>query len=259
MKVFIFSFAVNDKFPLDIMRRQFDKYMQEEFEFVLFNDAEDPQMEANINTVASHNKIKCVRVPQHVHSVKSNPSVCYAATLNWAVREYAPAHGCEVVALMHSDLFPICNASISGIIGEMMAASTVEFRLIGDEGITYMYPAFTIVNMARLKNPNELDFGLDPGLDAGGRTKNFIKAHPNEVKFLPNHQISYFIATMAEDDPVGKYYREDLAICRKYGLSAGWIAEGFYHYMAGSQWNSGNPAFAQGHRERMDLFLKNFY
>jgi hypothetical protein len=113
--------------------------------------------------------------------------------------------------------------------------------------------------MRRLKNPKTLDFGFDPGMDCGGRTKDFIRDNANAVKFLPNHQISYFIATMSENDPVAKYYRDDLAICRQHGLSAGWISEGFYHYMAGSQWNSGNPTFAKGHRERMELFLKNFY
>jgi hypothetical protein len=111
--------------------------------------------------------------------------------------------------------------------------------------------------MKRLNTPQELDFGLEPGLDTGARTMSFIRTYPNCVKFLAHHQIYNLFATMSEE--VGKYYKEDLAICRKYGLSAGWVAEGFYHHMAGSQWNAGHPAFAQGHKERMDLFLKNFY
>ncbi|HVI42034.1 MAG TPA: hypothetical protein VM577_15390 [Anaerovoracaceae bacterium] len=257
MKVSIFSFAVNDKFPLDIMARQFKKYMQEEYELILFNDAYDAQMEKNINIVASYNNITCVRVPQNIHQVQ-NPSECYASTLNWAVREYAVKNNCEIVVLMHSDLFPICDVSISNILGDNIAASTMEFRIVNNKGINYFYPAFTIVNMKLLKNPQELDFGLDPGLDVGGRTKDFIAKYPNSVKFLANHQVSYFLATLG-DDPAGKYYETDISICRKYGLSAGWIAEGFYHYMAGSQWNAGNPAFAQGHKERMDLFLRYFY
>lgn len=258
MKVSFFSFAVNDKFPLDIMRRQFDKHMKEEFNFVLFNDASDAQTEANINTVASYNKINCVRVPQHIHRSKNDPSPCYAETLNWAVRDYAVKNDCEVIALMHSDLFPICNVSISEIIGNYTIASTMEFRIMDGQGVNYFYPAFTIINVKRLKDPQELDFGLEPGLDAGGKTKDFIKKYAQDVKFLGNHQISYFIQTL-NDEPIAKYYKDDLAIARKYGLSAGWIAEGFYHYMAGSQWNGSNPTFAQGHKERMDLFLQYFY
>jgi len=159
---------------------------------------------------------------------------------------------------MHSDLFPICNVSVSEILGEHIIASTVEFRLMDGGGVNYLYPAFTIINMKLLKEPSQLDFGLEPGLDVGGKTKDFIKNNALGVKFLPNHQTSYILATLNEE-PIANYYRDDLTICRKYGLSAGWIAEGFYHYMAGSQWNGANPAFAQGHKERMDLFLKYFY
>ena len=39
MKISIFSFAVNDKFPIDIMYRQFGKYLKDDFNFILMNDA----------------------------------------------------------------------------------------------------------------------------------------------------------------------------------------------------------------------------
>ena len=172
-----------------------------------------------------YNKIPCVRVPQHIHVGNSGPSPSYAATLNWAVRDYAVKNNCEIIALMHSDLFPICNVSVSEILGEHIIASTVEFRLMDGGGVNYLYPAFTIINMKLLKEPSQLDFGLEPGLDVGGKTKDFIKNNALGVKFLPNHQPSYILATLNEE-PIANYYRDDLTICRKYGLSAGWIAEG---------------------------------
>lgn len=259
MKISIFSFAVNDKFPIDIMHRQFIKYMKDDFEFILFNDAFDPRMEKNINEIAAYNKINCVRVPQNIHRVH-NPSTGYATTLNWALHDYATANKCEIVVLMHTDVFPICEVSIANILGENIVASTTEFRIIDGKGITYLYPALTIVNMALLKNPRELDFGLDAGLDTGGKTKEFIKNNAGLVKFLANHQTSYFFHTLKEDEPMAKYFKEDLEICRAHGISAGWIAEGLYHYMAGSQWNAAeNPNFAAGHKKKMELFLKYFY
>jgi len=257
MKISIFSFAVNDKFPLDIMYRQFKKFLKEDFEFILFNDAYDPEMEKSINTVTSYNNIKCVRVPQNIHVVQ-NPSDSYAHTLNWAVRDYAKNNDCEIIVLMHSDVFPICDTSISNIIGNSIAASTMEYRLVDGGGINYFYPAFTIVNMKLLEDVNELDFSPCPGLDTGGKTKDFVTNHANSVKFIVNHQIANFIYTLNEE-PISKYFKEDLDICRSHGLSAGWIAEGFYHYMAGSQWNSANSAFAEGHIKRMNLFLAYFY
>lgn len=258
MKISFFSFAVNTLFPLDITHRQFKKFMKEDFEFILFNDAYDPVMEKNINTIASYNKIPCVRVPQNIHGVR-NPSECYASTLNWALREYAVDNNCEIIVLMHSDIFPICDVSISNIIGNDIIASTPEFRLLNGKGVNYFYPAFTIVNMKLLKNVNELDFSLMPGLDVGGKTKEFIEKYPDSYKFIPNHQAAYFLATLNGTESLAQYFKKDLEITKAVGLSSGWIAEGFYHYMAGSQWNSENPAFASGHKQRMDLFLAYFY
>jgi hypothetical protein len=259
MKVSIFYFAVNDKFPIDIAYRQFKKYLKDDFDFILLNDAADTQIEHSINTIASANNIKSVRVPQHIHnSGPQDPSFAYSTSLNWALHEYAAQNDFEIIVLMHSDVFPVCDVSIVDILGEYIIASTTEFRIRDNVGITYLYPAFTIINMKKLSNPQVLDFGTEPGLDVGGKTYEFIKNFSNQVKFINNHQIEYFIAIL-ENDPAAEYYKADLTICRSHGLSAGWVAEGFYHYMAGSQWNSSNPIFAAGHKKRMDLFLNYFY
>lgn len=258
MKIHIFSFAVNDKFPIDIAHRQFTKYLKDDFEYILFNDASNAQTEKDINMVCDYNKIKNVRIPQSIHNVH-NPSECYGRTLNWAVRNYAVTNNCETIVLMHADVFPIFDVSISNILGNSIAASTAEFRILNGKPTNYFYPAFTIINMKLLKNVNDLDFGLEPGLDVGGKSKDFIEKNTNSIKFLPNHQTSYFINTMDSSYPLVKYFTDDLTICKNHGLSTGWIAEGFYHYMAGSQWNSANPTFASGHEKRMNLFLNYFY
>lgn len=258
MKISFFSFAVNAAFPLDIAFRQFQKYMKEDYEYIVFNDAYDPQMEKDINTICEFNKIPCVRAPQHIHGAQ-DPSVSYAESLNWALWEYAPKGNFETIVLMHSDVFPVFDSTVSDILGDSIVASTPEFRLIDGKGINYFYPAFTIINMSKLSNPKELDFRPCVGLDTGGRTKDFIEKYPNQTKFIPNHQIEYFARALG-DNPAAEYYKEDLKITRKYGISSGWCANNFYHYLAGSMWNVGlNPDFAQGHKERMELFLKYFY
>jgi len=257
MKISIFSFAVNDKFPIDILYRQYKKYIKEDFEFILFNDAMDAQMEQNINIIAHNNKINCERVPQEIHNVQ-NPSEAYAETLNWAVQEYAIKNDNEIIALVHTDIFPIQDIKISNIIKNNIVASTMEYRSIKGEDIHYLYPAFTIINMKLVKDPNELDFGCARGLDTGGKTKDFVKNNKELVRFIDHYQISV-IPDMSKYRFLSKYFYADLDICQRHNLSAGWIAEGFYHYVAGSQWNGGNPTYAQGHEKRMKLFLEFFY
>jgi hypothetical protein len=231
--------------------------MKEDFEFVLFNDAMDAKSEADINLITSYNNINCVRVPQEIHKIQ-NPSEGYSSTLNWAVQDYAVKNNCEIIVLLHSDIFPIHDVNVSNIIENNIAASTTEYKIINGEGFIYFYPAFTIINMTLLQNVKDIDFGLEPGLDVGGKTKDFIKNNQKQVKFLENSQVLNYIST-AQDTPFLQYFRDDLYICGKYGLSAGWVCDGFYHYMAGSQWNSYFPSFAEGHKLRMQLFLKYFY
>lgn len=252
MKISIFSFAVNNKFPIDIQYRQFKKYLKEDFEFILFNDAFEDQAEKDINTITSYNNISCVRVPQRIHGVQ-NPSESYAETLNWAVRDYAVNNNCEVIVLIHTDVFPIQETSILDIIKDYIVASVTEYRILNGKGIIHFYPAFTIINMNLLKEPNTLDFGLAPGLDTGGKTHYFISNNSDKVKFIDNPQTSNLLKELPE------FFKLNLQLCQQYGLSAGWVADGFYHYIAGSMWNATDQIFAEGHKKRMALFLAHFY
>lgn len=255
MKISIFSFAVNHFFPIDIQYRQFKKYIKEDFEFILFNDAIDKKMEDNINLITSFNNIKCVRVPQQIHKV-NNPSEGYAATLNWAVKEFAVKNNLEIIVLVHTDVIPIDDICISNIIENNIIASTIEARTINDRVLFYFYPALTIINMKY--NIDDLDFGLSPGLDTGGKTHLFIEKNTTGVKFIPNHQIDSMLHTL-EKHRLYEYFKLNVDICKKHILGAGWIAENFYHFIAGSRWNSSDLLSIEGHKQRMDLFLRYFY
>lgn len=256
MRISVFSFAVNDKFPIDIMHRQFRKYMGDEIEFLIFNDAYDPKQEESINAICAYNKITCVKVPQHIHTI-DNPSECYADALNWAIRTHTKHR--EVVILAHTDVFPVGPINIPSIIEDKAIVGPTESREIDGKNIIYFYPALIFLNMKRIVDVEELNFSPELGLDCGGKTHWFIENRPELVKFIFNDQIVNVMESF--DKQHYDYFREDLAICRSHGLNAGWVAGGgFYHYMAGSGWNIGDkPSFAAGHKKRMDLFLSLFY
>jgi hypothetical protein len=257
MKISIFSFATNDKFPIDIQYRQFKKFLKDEFEFILFNDAFTPSMQQAIETIVTYNQIDHVNVPQHIHRVQ-NPSEGYAATLNWAVKDFAINRGCEIILLVHADVFPTQPLSVIDILGKNFVASTVEYRKIDGKEIYYLYPALTAINMKNVGNLiSTLDFSVARGLDTGGMTFNFVEKNNSLVRRL-NNLASDGMARLSSGE-LKEYLEADLQICSQYKLNKGWFCEGFYHYMAGSQWNSSNPAMINGHSERMKLFLKYFY
>ncbi len=255
MKISIFSFAVNDKFPIDIQHRQFRKHCPDD-RFILFNDAVEEQMVNNLNITASYSNIECVRVPQSIH-IRQNPSEGYAATLNWALHRYSVDNDLETIVMMHSDVFPLQHINIQEIIGDHVVASVTECREFKGETIHYLYPALTIINVKALGDVSQLNFECDLGLDTGGKTHTYVMKNRDKVKFIGNHQIPN---AMKELTPgLQEYFAADLEICKAHGLNSGWIAEGFYHYMAGSQWNALDNTLRDGHKNRMDLFLKYFY
>lgn len=259
MSVTVIAFAVNDKFPLGFVYRQFAKHLKDPFEFVVLNDAQDKEASEGIASTASAGGIRCVRVPQDIHT-DNGPSLSYAQTLNWAVREFVVNNAGGLVVFIHADIFPICDVSLSSIIGEYAIASTMEFRALNGLPITHIYPTLTIINPNKIENAVEsLNFGCADGLDTGGMTRAFVENNQSKIKFLVHHQVEYFARTLHSDDAFAAYLKADIAIARQHGLSAGWICEGFYHYMAGSQWNiTDEPAFSEGHDKRARLF-REFY
>ena len=303
MKLFIFTFAVNDKFPIDIQYKQFKKYLQDDFEFIIFNDAFDTNTVHSIDKIAQNINVKCVRVPQKIHKDNQNPSEAYAETLNWASRVYALNDDHDTILLVHTDIFPIRTVSVLDILGSHQIASVMESRPFLNTSIEYIYPTFTILKISELKDKiHQLDFAggkinavasnsennntysrdasniyyytdnlnyneLVMGLDTGAMTGYFIKRYPETIKYLDQLQVRDVFNKEITDENAEKFkytslisfFESNNEICTQYGLSPGWITNGFYHYIAGSQWNSrNNLVFQQGHNLRGELFKKYF-
>lgn len=248
MKLTVFSFAVNDKFPIKTQINQFKKNIKDNYEFILLNDANNNEMIDSINNIAKDMSVKCIRVPQDIHKYY-NPSVAYAEALNWLVLTHIPINKdkYELILIVHSDVFPLIPLHVSNIIGSQTIASTMEVRNTGIDIVDYIYPAFTIINTKTIREPQLLDFNCGKvertingvktytGLDTGGMTYKYIDKYKSDIKFIPHYQI-YGVVPDYGDKTV-EYLKYDYKICKKNKLNSGWFAEGFYHYVAGSQWN----------------------
>lgn len=268
MKTLVCTFATNNKFPITLQYAQFNKYMKNQFEFILFNDAYNEHETTKLQQIAEDLKITCVRVPQNIHH-NNNASECYARTLNWAVKTYLSTVQ-EIVLLVHSDVFPVADIYVADIIQDNHIATTYEIRQ-GSEGkvVTYFYPALTFINM-KTADIKLLDFNCrlgrgstceTVGLDTGGLTHTYFEKYKCNVKLLEAIQISnknYF----PENEDLNSYFSQIYDICRKYELSSGWYAVGFYHYIAGSQWDAPVGAIKrqEGHQKKLntccDFFLQ---
>ncbi len=238
MKVTIFSFAVNDKFPIDLQYKQFQKNIREDFEFILINDAFTPEMTTILSTIAKNIGVKCVCVPQEIHKIH-NPSVGYADALNWLVKTYVKNKNFEIIMIVHADIFPLQLISIEDIIKNYTIASTMEYRMAKETKFHYIYPALTLINIKTVKDIDMLNFDCgkvdNVGLDTGGMTYSYINKYTNDVRFIEDDRVPSNKFNFG--DRINRYLKYDYRICKKHKLNDGWFAEGLFHYVAGSQWN----------------------
>lgn len=306
MTITIFSYAVNNNFPIDIQYNNFKKHIKENFEFILFNDANNSTNMDDINNIAEKLNIKCVKVPQEIHTAYSNlsPSLAYAETLNWSIQEYAMKNNSlDIILQVHTDVFPIKSLSIMDLLDGNAIATTFEIRNVDGLILKYFYPALTLIDLNSIKdvvkdlkynccsvncekntnkhisitdednisytNKNFTVDKISQRLDTGGMTIYFIEKHSSKkIKYLNNNNFfgmkddklnKIEAIKFDEKTSIYQYVKEDFLICQEYGLNPGWHCEGFYHYIAGSQWNSkDNNNYKIGHIKRLDLLYKYF-
>ena len=67
-KVLIFTYAYNRPEFIKYQYLTFKKFMLDEYEFVVFNDARDNEMRKKIEHECKNFGLECVRIPQEIHS-----------------------------------------------------------------------------------------------------------------------------------------------------------------------------------------------
>jgi hypothetical protein len=268
----VLSFAHNNKFPISLQYNQFKKHVKEPFTFAVMNDASKQQDEAEILAASQALGVTMVRLPQSIHASSNNPSDGYGHALNWTLRSFLPCDPeADIAVLVHTDVFPVFDVSILDLVGEGHIASTAEARVCPEGAIVHLYPALTIVHL-RKTELSFLDFSCrhtigegqtlaTMGLDTGGQTFEYLKRYGSHVRFLPSHQLRDAAPHFPSPNPsLDEYFRRIKEVCSSQSLNAGWYADGFYHFIAGSQWiaSSSTAAQIEAHRQKMALCTSYF-
>ena len=66
-KVLIFTYAHNRPDFIEIQHKTFEKFLQDDYEFVVWNDANNNNMSKNIENMSKKYNIRCIRIPQEIH------------------------------------------------------------------------------------------------------------------------------------------------------------------------------------------------
>lgn len=190
-KVLIITHCYSRPDFITLQKKLFEKFLDDDYEFVVFNDAQTESMANLIETVCKENELLCIRIPQDIHTLPYLPrlpeeslqqsNVRHANCVQFSLDVLGFDH-LGIVFIVDSDMFLLRNFSISHY---MEPKDIAAFTKTAPGNIFCLCPALTILNMPKLPDVRTLNFncGRIYGflVDSGGWTHYYLKDH-SEVK-----------------------------------------------------------------------------
>jgi hypothetical protein len=196
-KVLLLTHSYNRPDFIALQEATFKRFLQDEYEFVVFNDGPTPKLARKIEEECAQLGIRCVSIPQEIHQQPyltrqpwedvNCPSVRTANALQYSFNTLGFQHE-GLVAVVDSDMFLIREFSIEEYLGDASIAAVGQWR--GSMGcIQYIWNGIMFFNMETLPNKHTLNFNCGTVLgnhtDTGGFTYYYFQQNPEvRVKYM---------------------------------------------------------------------------
>ena len=180
----------------------FQKFMKDDYTFIIFNDAKDPSIEKEINVICKKLNLSCIRIPQEIHNrpylhrlpgenYHSSPVRC-ANVVQYSLDNYGFDYDGPVV-IIDSDMFLIRPFSVNELLNTCDIAAVGQSR----STINYLWNGLVFLNMPKLPNKRELNWNCGrvqgSSVDVGGYTYYYLQKYPSvKVNYLGvNHSLNF--------------------------------------------------------------------
>ena len=210
-KVRIFTFHYNKPDFIEFQHRTLEKFLQDNYELIVFNDAREEEYNVAIRNTCERLGIKCIRYEPEWHFIEplndliysyvinpnvqlhvgfspdlfgiaNQPSVRHCHVIQYALNQHGYSHD-DIVVILDGDCFPIRPVSIRALIaGKGMIGA---YRYVREEGIGYMWVPFVRIDTPHLHDHADLMFHLDvinnKLHDSGAHSYHYMVNHPQVV------------------------------------------------------------------------------
>ena len=255
-KVFLITHSYNRPDFIEIQYKTFNRFLKDDYEFVVFNDAPDMKMENQIVKMCQKYAIKCIRIPQTIHDMPylpheggfNSPHARCANVVQYSLDTFG--FDCDgIVAIIDSDLFLIHDFSIEEYMNGYDIAAWAQ-----DRGkVQYIWNGIVFLDMRRLPNKRTLNFNCgtveDETVDVGGYTYYYFQQNPTVAYKMMNglymKRRAYKSLPSNLDSSVKKFLR------RKPDNIEFFIDFAFLHYRSGANWNKKSSKY---HEKKTKLF-----
>lgn len=189
-KVLIFTHVYNRPDFIELQYLTFKKFLEDEYEFIVFSDACNQHMMYAIKNTCKRLNIKHIPIPQHIHKIpylkrwpkeKFNaPAVRNVNAVMYSLNTLGFEHD-DILVLLDSDVFFLKKISIK----ELLKDHDIVGMRLGNGFITYLWHGLIFLNMKTLPDIKTLDFNCgrvnDKPVDAGGHSYYYLNEHPELV------------------------------------------------------------------------------
>ncbi len=272
-KIIIFTYSYNRPDFIEIQFKTFKKFLKDDYEFIIINDAPEPGMAQDINDICQAYNLKCITVPQEIHDRpylhrlnrgpyfiidSQSPCVRNCNVVQYSLDQIGFHHN-DIVALFDSDLFLIREFSITDYLKD--------YDLAGfNRAIEYTYPRntrdFLWIGLIFLDIPrmqNKMAFNVNCGViygigaDSGGYTNYYLSQ--GKVKYLNRIRIDPFIC---EKCTAEKNYRcyHNTEVLKKNGFAKNDIQ---LIQNTPIDWGSGSKELGMHQGRNLEFFLNNTF
>lgn len=262
-KVLIIAPHYNRPDFIEIQHKMFQKFLKDEYEFVVFNDATDATLASAIKTMCNQYGLQCFRIPQEIHNRPylprlqgenyHAPAVRNCNAIQYALNEYGFTHD-DILVLMDSDLFLIKEFSFKDYLKGYDLAGL-------KQGMGYLWIGFVILDMAALPNIETLNFNCgrvnNIPVDAGGHSYYYLQNNPTICpKFFaqsyPQHLRSIEKLKEQNFDQAAIDFIMENPSNIEYMLD-----NSFLHYRGGTNWDHKSTQYHQQKTSLLNTYITN--
>lgn len=262
--VLLITHAYNRPDFIEIQDKTFKKFLQDDYEFVVFNDAPGEPMARAIASTCQNLGIRCIRIPQSIHTQPylpkglgedgNNSCKRCAHVVQYSLDILGFDHT-DLVAIIDSDMFLIKPFSIRQYMKDIQLAGVPQSRENGVSCVEYFWNGLVFFDMPALPDKKSINFNCGRvegiGVDVGGYTYYYLKNHPD----LRRKNIDCLYTHNIEELKHIFFTKELIWFIDQSPDNIEFLIHGtFLHYRGGTNWNGKSPEY---HQQKTNI-LHNF-
>lgn len=277
-KILIFTCTFNRPDFIEIQHKTLEAFLEDEYEFVVFDDSRDPRITAKMQDTCVNLSIRYVKVPQEIHDRPyfprepgtdyNHPTIRNVNAVQYFLDTLGFDHD-DIVVLLDSDIFLVKPFSIR----ECMRGYDMIGAQSGNGFVSYMWHVLTFLDMRTLPNRRTLTFNCgringNP-VDGGGFSYYYLKDNPGIKYKYSRHFYSDNLSCRecaAKPIPICTHNTE---VLKKIGLTDPQIEfiqsaphiefhldHTFMHYRCGSNWDHKNQEYHLQKTNALNRYLE---